>query len=438
MEKVENKVYYGEYTLYHWIEMMLNGDIELPEYQRRYVWSEYDVERFIKSLRDGQFVPPITIAQYSDGEDTKNLILDGQQRLTSLLLAYIGYFPMPKKNGDGKKSGDGKESGDGGKYVSEDDSNEDDNKNESGENLTGGIEWQYTWLLCYGKTKAEIVSKIPKGKCDGYKRINIKDGIDDEFLKSNYLGFSYIVPDKTEKGRNVFPKLFRNINYFGKRLDPIESRRSLYFQDMKFTNYFEGECEDGNDVLAIRVKEGFQPIRVMEDFQPEKIDFVRYLAMLSQYSASKKVGDVMKGYSAYSSRESYYADYVSYILGLDEESHSGKFEGFNFSEKLKDCWNERFKQVRETVEKVKPLMPLNDKGAFETLYKADVWLLGLLYYILFEGKILVEDFTPIKGEIEKFIKEEESDSSFLKNANKIKYVRKRLEGSCKIYSNYVR
>jgi hypothetical protein len=80
----------------------------------------------------------------------------------------------------------------------------------------------------------------------------------------------------------------------------------------------------------------------------------------------------------------------------------------------------------------------SEKNAFDTLYKADVWLLGLLYYILFEGKNLVENFTPIKDEIEKFIKEEESDSSFLKNANKIKYVRKRLEGSCKIYSNYVR
>ena len=164
---MENKVYYGEYTLYHWIEMMLNRDIELPEYQRRYVWSEYDVERLVKSLHAGQFVPPITIAQYSDGKDAKNLILDGQQRLTSLLLAYIGYFPVPKKNGDGKKSGDDE------KYASEDDSKEDDNKNESGENLTGGISWQYTELLKYGKTKAEIVSeivsKIQEGKCDGYK-----------------------------------------------------------------------------------------------------------------------------------------------------------------------------------------------------------------------------------------------------------------------------
>ena len=29
---MENKVYYGEYTLKHWINMMLTGNIVLPEY----------------------------------------------------------------------------------------------------------------------------------------------------------------------------------------------------------------------------------------------------------------------------------------------------------------------------------------------------------------------------------------------------------------------
>lgn len=42
---MENKVYYGEYTLKHWIKLMLSGNIVLPEYQRHFVWCERDVKR---------------------------------------------------------------------------------------------------------------------------------------------------------------------------------------------------------------------------------------------------------------------------------------------------------------------------------------------------------------------------------------------------------
>lgn len=35
-----NKVYYGEYTLEHWIKLMLTRNIELPNYQRHFVWRE--------------------------------------------------------------------------------------------------------------------------------------------------------------------------------------------------------------------------------------------------------------------------------------------------------------------------------------------------------------------------------------------------------------
>ena len=42
---MENKVYYGEYTLKHWINLMLSGNIVLPEYQRHFVWRERDVKR---------------------------------------------------------------------------------------------------------------------------------------------------------------------------------------------------------------------------------------------------------------------------------------------------------------------------------------------------------------------------------------------------------
>jgi len=52
---MENKIYYGEYTLKHWIKLILNGNIILPEYQRHFVWRERDLKRLLQSLSDGQF-----------------------------------------------------------------------------------------------------------------------------------------------------------------------------------------------------------------------------------------------------------------------------------------------------------------------------------------------------------------------------------------------
>ena len=37
--------------------------------------------------------PPVTIGAFKVGNTNQNLILDGQQRLTSILLAYLGLFP---------------------------------------------------------------------------------------------------------------------------------------------------------------------------------------------------------------------------------------------------------------------------------------------------------------------------------------------------------
>ena len=92
---MECKTYYGEYSLNYWIELLLSFNITLPQYQRSFVWKEDNVRRLIKSLKDKQFVQPVTIALMKTNSDVKgyNLILDGQQRLTTILLSKIGYMP---------------------------------------------------------------------------------------------------------------------------------------------------------------------------------------------------------------------------------------------------------------------------------------------------------------------------------------------------------
>ena len=96
MATFENRVYYGEYSLKHWINLMLTKNIDLPEYQRHFVWQVRDIKRLIKSLKDKQFVQPVTIALYNVGGQKRNLILDGQQRLTQFFLLISAISPIEK------------------------------------------------------------------------------------------------------------------------------------------------------------------------------------------------------------------------------------------------------------------------------------------------------------------------------------------------------
>lgn len=59
-----NHIYYGEYSLKHWIQLLLNRDIQLPEYQRSFVWTDKDIKKLIKSFQDKQFVQLVTIALF--------------------------------------------------------------------------------------------------------------------------------------------------------------------------------------------------------------------------------------------------------------------------------------------------------------------------------------------------------------------------------------
>lgn len=429
---MNNKVFYGEYTLKHWIDMMLSGNIVLPDYQRHFVWRERDVKRLIQSLKDGQFVQPVTIALYNDEAKKENLILDGQQRLTSLLLAYLGYFPDKKKF----------ERGDMDTVAREDDSALDNLFLDDEQTAKDDFLWQYTVLLPNGNTKDQIVAKISRDDRYIPMEDELLTQLNDAFFQKTYLGFSYVVPESNNVAdiQKSFSQMFRNINYFGKKLEPMDSRKSLYYQNADLTKYFEGKCSDGTDV--------FGDLRIMEDLQPSKIDFVRYLAILSQYAVSHRefAKDVMVGYSAYSSRESFYADYVSYILGIEQEDRLNKFDSFDFAQYFPNAsWKERFVSLRNAIAQVKTCMDIKDGNLFSSWFEADFWLFGLMYHILFKGKTLNSQFYSmrygkrvyLKNEINEAIENLKNDPAFLKNSNRLSYIRERLIKSCEIYSAYV-
>lgn len=415
---MENRIYYGEYSLKHWINMILKKKITLPEYQRSFVWSDKSVKRFIQSLKDKQFIPPVTIAHYKiENEDNEtNLILDGQQRLTSLLLAAIDFCPDKNKF---DKSDD--------VTRSEDDSEEDDDSEKS-----KPIKWTFNQLLKFGNDIESIREQVKKS--DKYYSLKIEDKIDNDFLDNTFLGFSYIVPDSEKKDevQKSFSKTFREINYFGKSLSAQESRRSLYFMNDKYKDFLDGKIEN-DDVLS--------SLSITENMQSNKIDFVRYLAILSQYKAQGFAGNVLKYYSSYASRESFYADYVSFIVGIEQESHEDKFDGFEMDKTFpNECWKERFKVLKTIIAELKEKLKSSKdkaKSNFDSWIDADYYLFGLIYYVLFEDKkITLTDslIDELKSKIN--VIRQDKLSSYSKSPNRLGYLRERLNDSIQIYAKY--
>lgn len=67
------------------------GDIEIPEFQRTFVWNRKRASRFVESLLMGLPVPGIFL--YRDKGSQTLRVIDGQQRLLSLQAFYGGNFP---------------------------------------------------------------------------------------------------------------------------------------------------------------------------------------------------------------------------------------------------------------------------------------------------------------------------------------------------------
>lgn len=417
---MDSRVYYGEYSLKHWIKMMLSRNIILPEYQRSFVWEEKDVRRLVDSIHHGQFVQPVTIALYKvdEGMPGQNLIIDGQQRLSSILLAYLGY--MPDKNKFEKPE-----------ILASD---EDDAADEALDETTrrGPIKWRFGELFEDGGDNNEGAIRKRMEKDSRYFPLDLN--LPEDFFDKTFLGYSYIVPSTADAHviQRGFSQLFRDINYFGKKLSALESRRSLYYLNADLLPYLEGQTTDKKDVLC--------NMRLVDKMQPIKIDFVRYLSIISQYTITENPDKVLVGYSASSTRESFYADYVSYLLGLEQEDREWKFDGFSFADTFpQQCWKERYERLRESVERLRPMFKIAEKktDAFASWIDADYWFFGLIYAIVFAGKTLKDDLTGLDKVINEEIAEKKDWDYYAKTPNRLGNLRDRLGRSIDIIWEYV-
>ena len=161
--KAKTRTYYGEYTLKHWIDLILSKSIILPEYQRSFAWKEEKIDQFIASLQKGDYIPPVTIAAGKEGKMDVNLILDGQQRLTSILLAALEHMPVARNFPLEKSLSEESISG----HDLEDEEDEDDEPEISRD---ATIAWSFRIMLKESDNKDRKAVKETLAQDDRYKK----------------------------------------------------------------------------------------------------------------------------------------------------------------------------------------------------------------------------------------------------------------------------
>jgi len=81
--------YPSDFTLSGIFDMWKNQDLEIPDFQREFVWSINQSSLLVESFMLGLPVPPVFL--YID-KTNKNLVIDGQQRILSFCYFISGYW----------------------------------------------------------------------------------------------------------------------------------------------------------------------------------------------------------------------------------------------------------------------------------------------------------------------------------------------------------
>ena len=88
--------YPSDFTLAGIAKMFEEKDIVIPDFQREFVWSIRQSSLLIDSFLCGLPVPPVFF--YID-EENKNLVIDGQQRIMSVVFYFEGFFGRESTHG---------------------------------------------------------------------------------------------------------------------------------------------------------------------------------------------------------------------------------------------------------------------------------------------------------------------------------------------------
>jgi hypothetical protein len=91
----EINTYPADFTLEVLHQKWKDGDIEIPRFQRQFVWKQVQASKLIESFLIGLPVPAVFL--YTERKSQKFLVIDGQQRLRSIFYFFEGFFGEEQK-----------------------------------------------------------------------------------------------------------------------------------------------------------------------------------------------------------------------------------------------------------------------------------------------------------------------------------------------------
>ena len=392
---MDKKVYYGEYTLKYWIELLLKKDLELPPYQRSFVWTEEQVKGFIKGIAEDGFVPPVTIGVCNYNGANHNLILDGQQRLSSLLLAYFKAYP---KKDAFRRGVDDLDLADGAA------------EEEADEPAVEYINWSLRMFADKGPAEQDIRDSITEAQY--IKQIDY--GVTPDFFETKFIPFSFIIPnsDDVAEQHEFFSTVFRNINILGTPLEAIESRRSLYFLKSELKDFFDPECCRGYKIELVGKNQAF--------------DFVRAMALLSQYKKELRFNRLAQSYKP--RMEKYYEEYIYSVV---KDSADSMFAQFSSYIPNKD-FAPRIAKLQTALQGLE-----YNQLHFTSIIDADVYMLGLIYVTVIDGKdIDLGRKDDLKAALIRKVASFKRDEGHKNSPSLLKHMRSRVEYSVNTFNRY--
>lgn len=393
---MDKKVYYGEYTLKFWIDLLLKKDLVLPPYQRSFVWTEEQVKGFIKGIAEDGFVPPVTIGVCNFNGSNHNLILDGQQRLSSLLLAYFKAYPQKdafRRGVDDLDLADG---------AAEEEADE--------------PEVEYTnWSLRMFADKGPVEQDVRDSITEAQYHKNVDYGVTPDFFETKFIPFSFIIPNADDEAEQheFFSTVFRNINILGTPLEAIESRRSLYFLKSEFKDFFDPECCRDYKIELVGKNQAF--------------DFVRAMALLSQYKKELRFNHLAQGYKP--RMEKYYEEYIYSVVKNSADSMFAQFSSYIPN---KD-FTPRIAKLQAALQGLE-----YNQLHFTSIIDADVYMLGLIYVTVIEGKdvdLVRKD--DLKNALVRKVASFKRDEGHKNSPSLLKHMRSRVEYSVNTFNRYV-
>lgn len=156
------------------------------------------------------------------------------------------------------------------------------------------------------------------------------------------------------------------------------------------------------------------------------MDFVRYVALLSQYK--KKGSERGIGYGYASKMENFYETYIYSVVGGKDSHIFGKFTDIFPTKDYKPYLNNIESLITE----------LNYKKRFQSIIELDLYFFGLIYFTAFEKRTLdTSQKEVLEEELKNAIKDIKDNSLHTKSPACLKYLRQRISKSIEIYQKYL-